>query len=179
MSDPTVLVITGLPGTGKSTLADHVAKVLGTPSFSGDWILGAIAPSKVLDGVDRSTTMGIYERMLRTLFTRQLMLGQSAVLDCVASDAILAEWAAAATELSGRLLVVECICSDERIHKSRIQGRVRGIPGWHEIDWDHVEFMKRETPPLATERLVVDAVQPFEQNLSAILDYVGITSRRL
>jgi adenylate kinase family enzyme len=46
---PTVLVVTGLPGTGKSTLAERVAKAAGAPAFSVDWLLGAIAPSGVLN----------------------------------------------------------------------------------------------------------------------------------
>jgi len=170
-TQPTVLVITGLPGTGKSTLADRIAAVVGAPSFSGDWLLGAIAPSGVLNDVDRTTTLGIYERMLRTLFTRQLMLGQSAVLDCIASDVTLTEWAATAIDLGGRLMVVECVCSDEPTHRSRIEGRSRNIPGWHEIDWTHVEFMRRETPPLESERLIVDAVQPLESNIAKVLSY--------
>jgi len=51
VTDRSVVVFTGLPGTGKSTLADRLATEWGTPCFAGDWLLGALAPSGVLDDV--------------------------------------------------------------------------------------------------------------------------------
>ena len=45
-----VVVFTGLPGAGKSTLAEQVAVSLGAPAFSGDWLMGALKPYGVLDG---------------------------------------------------------------------------------------------------------------------------------
>jgi hypothetical protein len=50
------------------------------------------------------------------------------------------------------LLVIECVCSDQAVHRSRIEGRVRGIPGWHEVGWDHVERMRAETSSPSIER---------------------------
>jgi hypothetical protein len=47
---PVVIVFTGLPGTGKSTLAEAVARRIGAPAFAGDWLLGALAPHGVLSG---------------------------------------------------------------------------------------------------------------------------------
>jgi hypothetical protein len=43
---------------------------------------------------------------------------------------------------------VTCVCSDEALHRRRIEGRRRGIPGWHDIGWDHVESMRTEQPGL-------------------------------
>ncbi|RIQ26262.1 hypothetical protein DY240_10775 [Jiangella rhizosphaerae] len=62
-----VIVFTGLPGTGKSTLADRAAAVLGVPSFAGDWLLGALAPHGVLRGLDRPTYLRLSHDLLGTL----------------------------------------------------------------------------------------------------------------
>ena len=35
-----VIAFTGLPGTGKSTLAEALASETGIPAFAGDWLLG-------------------------------------------------------------------------------------------------------------------------------------------
>jgi hypothetical protein len=83
-----VLVFTGLPGTGKSTLAETVATTISAPAFAGDWLMGAVNPSGALAGLDRQTYKDLYYRLLRTLMTRQLMRGQSAVLDCLVTDAV-------------------------------------------------------------------------------------------
>jgi len=169
---PTVLVITGLPGTGKSTLAESIAKLVGVPAFSGDWLLGAIAPSDVLNGVERPVVRGIYERLLSSLLTRQLMLGQSAVLDCIATDDFIEGWSAIADQYGARLVTVECVCSDETLHRSRIDGRRRNIPGWHEIDWTHVEYMKSEIQPLQVPHLRIDAIVRADINVSTVLHHI-------
>lgn len=39
-----IVVFSGVPGTGKSTLADAVARATGTPAFSADWLLDALTP---------------------------------------------------------------------------------------------------------------------------------------
>jgi hypothetical protein len=54
-----------------------------------------------------------------------------------------------------------------------VTGRRRGIPGWHEIDWDHVERMRQEFPPPGSPTLTVDAVEPLARNLQLVLDHVG------
>lgn len=170
---PLVVAFTGLPGTGKSTMADATAKAIGAPSFSGDWLLGALVPSGVLTGLPRPATLELYWRLLRTLVTRQLMLGQSAVLDCLVTDEIAGEWRELAAELGARLVVVQCVCSDEQLHRSRVDGRQRGIPGWHEIDWAHVERMRAEFPPVRSEHTTVDAVHPLADNLRTVLELIA------
>ena len=29
-------------------------------------------------------------------------------------------------------------CRDAELHRARVEGRQRQIPGWYELDWDHV-----------------------------------------
>jgi predicted kinase len=166
----TVLVLTGLPGTGKSTLADLAAGTIGAPAFAGDWLLGALAPHGVLTGLDRPTMLAVYYGLLDSLVTRQLMLGQSAVVDCVLTDEVAARWRRGADDRGARLVVVECVCSDESVHRRRIEGRRRDIPGWHEVGWDHVERMRAEYRPVTDPQLTLDAVRPVERNLGALSD---------
>jgi hypothetical protein len=135
--------------------------------------MGAIKPSGALASLDRPTFKEMYYRLLRTLITRQLMLGQSAVLDCLVTDAVASDWSEHANEFDARLYIIECMCSDDKIHRSRVEGRQRHIPGWHEIDWKHVQRMRTEFPPLRNEQLNVDAVRPLEENLRSVLRYVA------
>jgi hypothetical protein len=82
-------------------------------------------------------------------------------------------WQETAARFSARLFLIECICSDEVIHHERIVNRVRGIPGWHEVGWDHVERMRAEVSRLTADRLTVDAIEPLAGNLRRVLDYIS------
>jgi predicted kinase len=170
-----IIAFTGLPGTGKSTLAEALATETGVPAFAGDWLLGALRPHGVLGGLDRPAFLAMYYDLLGTLIERQLMLGQSAIVDCLVSEDVAGRWDELAAAYDGRLRVVECVCSNEGEHRRRLEGRRRGIPGWHEIGWDHVERMRSEYPRLRRERLVVDAMAAVPANLELVRTYIRRT----
>ncbi len=98
------------------------------------------------------------------------------MVDCLVTDDTAKQWRAVVEQYGGSLFVIECVCSDQDIHRRRVEGRVRGIPGWHEIGGDHVQRMRAEFSPLQVERLTLDAVAPLADNVEAVLRYIGMTA---
>jgi len=161
-----LIIFSGLPGTGKSTMAEMIGKDLAIPVFAKDWLEATLVRSGLKSVTeDKSLGSAGYE-LLTTLAERQLMLGQSVILDSVAgSQTIRGTWRQLSEQYEADWRVVECICSDETLQRARLKDRKRHIPGWHELEWSEVERVKQYYFPWEGEHLVLDMVQPFDKNL--------------
>ncbi len=168
-----LIVLSGLPGTGKSSLAEAISRRFAIPVFSKDWLEATLVRSELVPS-NESKTLGYagYE-LMSMLAERQLRLRQSAILDSVAStESIRNTWRGLAKMYNARWRVIECIWSDEQAHRTHLEKRQRSISGWHELDWSEVERVKAYYAPWTEDHLVVDAVRPAAQNIEVILKYL-------
>lgn len=78
-----LIVFSGLPGTGKSLLAEAVGRELGIPVYAKDWLEGSLLNSTVILKDKKKDLGWVGYDLLSTLAERQLMLGQSAILDAL------------------------------------------------------------------------------------------------
>jgi hypothetical protein len=71
----------------------------------------------------------------------------------------------------GRVVVTRC--RDTDLHRSRVEGRSRHIPGWHELDWDHVAgFLGRWHEPAGAD-LYLDATDPLADNVARLTELLS------
>ena len=167
-----LVVFSGLPGTGKSALAESVGRELGIPVFAKDWLEATLTCCELTPSNDEKRLGSAGYQLLSTLAERQLMLGQSVILDsCASTESIRSSWKHVAAKYGAEWLVVECVCSDENIHRRRLRNRQRGIPGWHELDWADVESVKSYFVPWDEPRLIVDAIHSIDENLKMMLNW--------
>jgi predicted kinase len=114
-----LVVFTGLPGTGKTTIAREVARRQGALYLRIDTIEQSIRAG-MPDG-----EIGVAGYAVAMALAREnLSVGQVVVADAVnpvpqARDS----WRDIAAKLSKRLIEVEIICSDAREHRRRVEAR--------------------------------------------------------
>lgn len=142
------------------------------PVFAKDWLEAILVQSGLVsDNKHKSLGFAGYE-LLTMLAERQLRMGQSVILDSVASiESIRDKWRGLAGQYEAKWLVIECVCLDEMLLRERLENRKRGIPGWYEIEWTDVEKVKSYYTRWNEPRLVLDSADSFEKNLTAALEY--------
>ena len=79
-----MIVFSGFPGTGKSTLAEMVGKQLHIPVFAKDWLEATLLRNGLQPTSDEKSLGYVGYELLTLLAERQLILEQSAILDSVA-----------------------------------------------------------------------------------------------
>jgi len=165
-----MIIFSGLPGTGKSMLAEALGKYLSIPVFAKDWLEASLLRSGLASTENQLGWVG-YD-LLTVLAERQLMLGQSVILDSVAStETIRNTWRKLANQYHADWRIIECICSEEALHRSRLEIRTRNIPGWHELTWSDIQKVKQYYAKWYEERLKLDMVDPFEENYARARAY--------
>ncbi len=174
---PTVrlVVVSGPPGAGKSTLANAIASHLGGTVASFDWLMSGLRAfpdlwTVVEQPLERQREIGW--SLLSRVAQQQLSRGGSCVLDLVAREQPLAAWRALATAHGARFHLVECICSDARVHEARVRGRERGIPAWYELPWEDVATSRLRYVALGGPKLVLDAVDDLSANIEQALAFL-------
>lgn len=170
MMSGVLVVMSGLPGAGKTGIADSLGRELGAPVLSVDPVEAAIWRC----GIEPSFETGVaaYE-VAAVLAEHQLALGLTVITDSVSSLEVARNmWRQAAASTGSDLAVIEVICSDEDLHHQRLTSRQRDIAGFPEPSWADVQHRRAEWEPWGDDHLVVDTVRSLEENVADALDYL-------
>jgi predicted kinase len=165
-----LVVMSGVPGVGKSAFADALGRHLGAPVMSVDPIEAAIWRG----GIEPSFATGVaaYE-VAATLARHQLALGMPVIGDAVnAVEVARQSWRRAARSAGVPWRVVEVACSDVDAHRRRLAERRRRLPDALEPTWEEVERRMDEFEPWPEPTLRVDSAGGFDANLRRIIAYV-------
>ena len=175
MTSQKLIVLSGLPGSGKSTVAEGLSLALSLPVFSVDPIEAAMWRGGLAKA---QTGIAAYDVAI-TLADEHLRLGHSVIVDAVNPvEAPRAAWRDLAAKYRADLKIIECICADETVHRQRIEARVRDIVGMPEIGWARVLQRRAEYEAWADARLVLDtSTKSPERLLAEARSYVGSSSR--
>lgn len=165
-----LIVMAGLPGTGKSTLAESIAKAKNIPLFSVDPIESAILKA----GIEKSFETGVAAYLVASaIASEQIKLGSSVIIDAVnAEEEAKDVWRDLAKKHEVQLLVIETFLSDESRHQTRLEARVRNLHGIPEVTWDKVDARKKIYTPWKEPTLRLDSVDSTEYNSRKAIEYI-------
>jgi predicted kinase len=156
-----LIVISGLPGTGKTTLAELVARRLGAAHLSVDTMEDALLGAGLEPGW--STGVAAYEAV-RAAAEQNLSLGFTVVVDAVNdSDAARRTWREAAVHTGRDLRFVLLHPPAPPEHRRRLRARARGFRNVREPTWQEVIERAERYEGWPDEPIEMSASEPAER----------------
>ncbi len=170
MNKPQLVVMSGLPGSGKSIIAEQLARQLKLPIFSVDPIESAIIQA----GIEKGFETGLAAYLVAAaLASEQLKLGNSVIIDAVnAEEEGKDVWRELARKHGLELIILLVSVSDRALHKQRIESRVRGLHGFSEVTWDQVEARESVFTAWKEPTLRLDSAQDLAANVAEAVRYI-------
>jgi predicted kinase len=161
---PTLIVLSGLPGSGKTVLAESLSRALSIPIFSIDPIEAAMWRAGLAKA---ETGVAAYE-VARALADEHLRLRHPVIVDAVNPvEAPRAACRNLAAKHRVSLKIIECVCSDETMHRQRIESCVRSIADTHKPTWARLLQRRAEYEAWTNPRLVLDSSRTSPSQLLA------------
>ena len=164
-----LVVVAGLPGSGKSTVAEGIGAALGIPVLSVDPIEAALLRA----GIARSFETGLAAYLVAEACADAfLAAGLGAVVDAVSSvDEARAMWRDLAARHATALRVVVCSLDGDEAAR-RIAARRRGL-ALPEPDPGDLAARATEWSPWQGPHLALDSLQPAEANVERALAWLA------
>lgn len=167
---PRLIQFTGLPGTGKTTLARATARELRLPWLAKDHFEAILMRGDLTNGHSAHS----YEFLFHTA-DAQLALGLGVVLDAVFPLPGFRDHVAQIAAAHGASLhIIHTTCTDETLHRQRIAERPVTVP-WTPVSWVEVERLRAVYVPWPPDAvLTLDAVNPLAENTRRLHAYLNL-----
>jgi predicted kinase len=159
-----LIILGGLPGTGKTTIARELARQLGAVHVRIDSIEEAILDSGVLS----SQINDAGYRVGYAVAADNLRIGRTVIADSVNPIPLSRDaWVEVASRAQVSAVEIEIICSDTKEHQHRVETRISDIARSRSLSWQ--EVISRDYRPWRGEHIVIDTASRTVEQVVTIL----------
>jgi len=146
-----LIVLSGLPGVGKTAISRELARAIGAVHLRIDSIEQAMrAAGWRVEGQGYEVAHAVAED--------NLALGRTVIADCVNPWPLTRDaWRSVAQRAGVRIVEVEVVCSDLAEHRRRVESRTPDIEGHELPTW--LDVVARDYRPWSRARLVIDTAR--------------------
>jgi predicted kinase len=146
-----LVILSGLPGVGKTTIARQLARAMGAVHLRIDSIEQALRNAgRQVEGEGYAVAYAVAEDNLR--------FGLTVIADCVNPWPLTrSEWRSVADRTGVPAIEVEIICSDTDEHRRRVESRRADLADHRVPTW--AEVLERDYRAWTGQRLVIDTAE--------------------
>jgi predicted kinase len=172
---PQLIVTAGLPGAGKSTIAEVVGNRLALPVVSVDPLESAILSAGIAP--DQPTGLAAY-LVAETIAEAVLVGGAGVIVDAVnAVEPAREQWVRLAGRQNVPVKFLEVVCSDAALHRARLEKRNRELPHlaeptWHAVEQRTDEWESWSGSSATVPRITLDSAQALGSTVEQALAFI-------
>jgi predicted kinase len=163
-----LIIFGGLPGTGKSTIAKQIAQQLKAVYLRVDTV------EQTLKQTTEAEIGPEGYKVCYALAADNLSLGLNVVADSVNALAITrTDWQNVAQKADCPFVEIELVCSDIKLHQSRIESRKADIPGHQLPNW--LDVLHRTYEPWDSRSISIDTSKySVDESVEMILEFLDL-----